>query len=314
MTTLTALAYLTGATVRRLFRQGVVMRSLAFPIVLTAGTLLATLSVFSFSQPEKTIGIPVALIDSPLADELAASGLRPVPTTDPEAAIRDGEVGAATDGKTLWFYGEDRVGLLAERAVRTIAQAKWRPAPGPLPNATATETLGTIVTRLLCSIYTLYGVVFGAAMVARDRDDGTLEVELSLPVALWVHGAARFLASVAVLSLFVTLAVLFYDALAGMEDPIAMICNGIAASVTATSLGLIAIGRGGLEAGFAGSLAFGLSILAGLAFIGVVVPSSAQYLPVASLVTPGGTLVPMVVSVVLGIVAILAFSIRSARA
>ena len=83
------------------------------------------------------------------------------------------------------------------------------------------------------------GVVFGAGSVARDRDQGTLEAELSMPVPMWLHGLARWLASSLLLSAFFVLAVGIFDSLLGLESATRLILHGSAACAGATAIGLV---------------------------------------------------------------------------
>src|SRR5690606_3153972 len=120
------------------------------------------------------------------------------------------------------------------------------------------EQSGLVMVRLLAALFAMYGVVFGAGLVARDRDEGTLEAELALAVPRWVHGAARWIAASALLATFFGLAVQILAAFVGLPDTAATMRHGTAATSAAAAIGIAAVGRGGLRTGFSSTLAAGM--------------------------------------------------------
>lgn len=308
---LRALPALLGANVRRLLREGMVRRALGFPVVLTVGTLLATLVVVAVSRGLPTVAVTDAVTDEDIA-MFEAADLVVVTTDDPEYAVAHGDADAAFDGTTL-FMGEGRGPIQAEGALRRARNSPWWVEAEPLPSTRFTRQQGSIIGRLLAAIYALYGVVFGAGMVARDRDDATLEVELALPVPRILHGLARWIAGSAVLGLWVVLGVSLAGALLGLDDTPTRMLDALAGSTMAVALGLASIGRAGLRSGFAGSLAAGLAVTTGLLGLGYGLPVLGHYLPLASIVATGG-LIPFAVSLLLGLGAVAIFTLRSARA
>ncbi len=310
--TLWAVALLTGILIRRFLREGFVLRSLVWPAVLTAGTLLVTLLVFAVAKESQVVGIPADL-DPMLVERLKAEGWTPKVTDDLEHSTRGQESWAATDGDMLWrSWRPDSLRL--ESILRERKHAPWRPEPDvKMPSTLETAPQGALFSKLVAVLFTLYGVVFGLGMVARDRDDGSLEAELALPLPHWVAGATRWLASTLVLSLFFGFSVLLFDAIIGVAEPGALIRHGIAATGGATAVGLVAVGRAGVKQGFSGPLAVGLTGVMGLMGLGFTQPAIGSYLPLASLFAGGNGWIPVALTALLGAVASLVFSIRSAR-
>jgi hypothetical protein len=307
-----ALPLLTAVLIRRFLRDGFILRSLLWPAGLTVGTLMATLLVFSNLRQSDAIGI-TADLDPTLVSRLMDEGWSPVLTPDLESPLRARRVWASTDGVHMWHDGSPRARRL-ESILRQRADAPWRPAAKiQLPSRSEAAPQGALFTTIVAVMFTLYGIVFGLGMVARDRDDGSLEAELALPIPHWVAGASRWLASTLVLSAFFAFSVLVFDAVIGVDRAPALIRHGIASCGGATALGLISVGRAGLKQGFSGPLAGGLTAAMALMSLGLTLPEIGAYLPLASLLTSGSGWFPLGVSVLLGLLASLVFSVRSAR-
>ncbi len=307
-----ALAALTHILALRLLREGMVRRSLLWPTALTAGTLIGTLVVFASLEGHVAVGVLPGLPEE-ITAELEARGYELELVADPEAAVRDG-LWAALDPPTLWTNDRGARALELESATRELMGASWRPtARTPLPRVRESGTNGTLVCRLVATLFALYGVVFGLGMVARDREDGTLAAELSLPIARWVPGAARWTAGWVLLSIFYALCVGTFDALMGLSDPGATTRHGAAACGAATALGVALVGRAGLRQSFAGPFAMGMTAATGLITLGATSPSIGQWLPLASVYSEGSGWVPLALTLVCGGLAALGFSLRAAR-
>lgn len=303
---------LLGSHLKRLLRESMARRALGFPVVLTTATLLATLAVVSLGRGVPAVAVAGA-VDPTVAEALAERGLRAVPTEDPAAAVQDGAAVLGVRGRHLWTAG-GRDALEAEAVLRQSAGASWRPAPPPLPGRAQAASQGQTIATLLMAIYALYGVVFGAGMIARDREDGTLEVELTLGLPRGIHGLTRWTAATAVVGLWVALAILFTASLLGLPDPGATLRHGVAASGSAVALGLASVGRAGLQSGFAASLAAGLSVTTGLLGLGYALPSVGAWLPLASLAAGGSGWAPLLGMFLLATLAVGVFTWRSASA
>lgn len=309
---LPALLPLLGSHLKRLLREGMARRALGFPAVLSVVVLLGTIAVVSVIR-----GTPgVAFEDPPdpaLAAMIADAGLRVVVSDDVESEVaeRNAVFGVAQD---QWYSRGGRAAVDAERLIRTSRNARWVPHPPPLPGVAQTAAQGAVITSMLIAIYALYGVVFGAGMIARDRDDGTLEVELTLALPKAIHGLSRWLAATLVIGFWVALATLLTASLLGLPDAAAIVRHGLAGSGTAVAIGLASVGRSGIKTGFAASLAAGLTMTTALLGLGYLLPAIGQWLPVASLAAGGSGWVPLLGTPVAAAVAIALFTWRSARA
>jgi hypothetical protein len=308
---LRALSWITADLVRRLLREPQVVRSLFWPIALVPLTLMFT--VFGFVWIEGDW--PVALEDTVevgLEEALVDRGFTVVRVPDAREAVASGAYRSGTDGNTVYAGAIRGRVLQVERVLRERAGADWmsaRPAP-----PRADESQGGRVMGVIGVLFVLFGVVFGAGMVARDRDDGTLEAQLAIGVRRWVHGTARWLAGSLVLMGHYLLAIAVLHAILGVEDPARVMRNGLAACAGSVAIGLFVVGRAGLKSGFSGPLASGLSIATGLAASGAVLPAVGKLLPVGSLLTASPGWLPLAGSLGLGGLAILLFTFRSARA
>lgn len=310
MRDLRALTWLTSSLVRRLLREPQVVRSLLWPIALGPITLVTTVLVWVWIEGDWPVAVdtstPAAIVRV-LEDE----GIVVSRVEDARTAVASGRYNLGTDGHTVFAGGDRGRTLELERVLREHAGAPWMAAE-PIPPRYDPEQGGR-VTGVLGFLFVLFGVVFGAGMVARDRDDGTLEVELALGVRRWVHGTARWIAGTFVLTLHFVLAIAVIDALMGIQQPVLLAANGTAACGTAVAIGLLVIGRGGLKTGFSGPLAGGIALATGLAAVGLVQPPGASGLPIASLLVPGAGLVALLVSFAIAALSVATFTYRSAR-
>lgn len=308
-----ALALLTGTLTRRFLREGLVLRSLVWPTALCVLTLLITLGVASLLQSTGVVALADTL-EPELVTELEGLQWPTRITDDPEAMVRSGAAWAGTDGTTLWTRQHGVSALTIEAALRRHEGAPWVPVPrDALPDPTAGGAQGGLICRILAVLFALYGVVFGLGSVARDRDDGTLEAELSLPVPHWVPGLARWLSASALLTVFFANAVVLVHAILAVDDPWAMVRHGSAACAGATAIGLVSVGRAGIKQGFSGPLAAALTATTGGLGLGLAAPSWGQALPLASVFAGGSGWGPTGAAVAAGFVASAVFAARSAR-
>lgn len=294
-----ALARLTRSHLQRLMREGIVVRSLAFPVVLTGGTLMLTLAVVAWDRASPVVAVHEH--DRALVPALQAIATRPVVVDDPVAAFDDGDAWAAIAGDDLYLSVTGRKALAVEGVLRDARGAAWRPDPEvPLPAAPAAAAFGKRVAALISGVYALYGVVFGAGIVARDREGGTLEVEATLGVRRWVHGTSRWIAASAVLVVFVATGLAGVDALLGTGGLGPAITNGAAAILGATALGTAAMGAAGPRSRFSGPLSAALIVATALFGLGYAVPAVGQWLPMASLAASGDGIAPLLVGLLFG--------------
>lgn len=312
--TATTFARLWVVHVQRLFREGLVLRSLVFPPLLTSATLLATLLGSVFLGTPRIVAVPPGADLPWLRAALEPQGIEVREFDDVIGAVRDRRAAAGTDGQTVWQRLSDPYTTATEGAVRDHLGSPWRiRAIVDKPPAADARRFGAAVAGLLAGVYALYGVVFGAASVARDREDGTLDAEEMLPVPRWIHGATRLFSGAAVLATASMGGVAFVDATIGLDDPWPLARHTAAAMIGTIAIGLASAGRAGLRSGFALRLAVGLVLAFGSFLLGVVRPSWGLLLPVASLRGDGDGWVPLAISGVYTLVALLAFARTTTR-
>lgn len=307
---MTGFAWLTASLIRRLLREPLVLRSMVFPVLITAGVLLAFLAVVAVVQAPMIVAVPNGYEAAALTADVAPYQLRVGEFRDPQAAVRWGLARVGTDGHTVWSRGVVREAAVLEQVLRTEKGARWRrDADVSMPEAGGKDAQeqGRRLARMLASIFALYGVVFGAGMIARDRNDGSLGVEFTLPRSRMLPGFARFTASFIVLGAFLVPSLWVLHALVGVPDLGAMCRLGVAAAAGAAGIGLATMAQSGVKGGFAGPLGFALIAAFGAFVTGRLVPALAPLMPIGSLWDngpPGLGLdgwVPLGVSVLIGV-------------
>lgn len=308
-----AVVLLAAEGVRRLLREGLVVRSLVWPGLLVALTLAAVLGVLALLRSE-----PDVAVDDGTPPELVAAlheaGLATHVVADAEAAVRSGRELVATDGSTVWERASDHA-LTAEIALRAARGSTWTPVRPPRTplGAERTSDLPRLpddaVVRVLALLFALYGLVFGLGGVARDRDAGILDAELSLPIPRWATGFARWLGSSAVLCGFLALSVAMVTAVLPGGDPLPALLHGVAATLTAIAVGMAVVGQAGLRAGFSGPFGVGMTLVTGIASAGW--RWDLPWLPVASLFSTRPGWAAVAVSCAAGVVGSFVYARRS---
>jgi hypothetical protein len=312
---LRAVWVLTGVTIRRLLREGLVLRSLVWPGLLAAFTLTATFAVVAMARTEPVVAVAADTPPAVLA-ALGEADLALLPHPDPRAAVVAGDAPVGTDGRTLWTAAGSPHALRAEVAVREAIGAPWspaRPARGvsepPPPPAELPKLPPDAAARVLALLFMLYGLVFGLGGVARDRDGGILDAELSLPVPRWTTGLARWLGSTIVLAVFLTLSVALFAAVMPIGSPWPAIVHGIAAVEVAVAVGMAVVGHAGLKQGFSGPFGVGMTVMTATASLGL--RYDVPWLPVASLFAQGDGTVAILLGAVAGVGGSLVYARRS---
>jgi hypothetical protein len=298
---------------RRLLRERMVVRSLSFPILLTAGTLVLTLFAAWISEPNPTVALSPQLDSPELRMELKAAGFQTMRVDDPNQAVEQGKVWAGMTQNNILISGPSPLLLPLEAIFRETKEAPWRPDPLENPPKPDTGDFGTTIMKLLSAIYALYGVVIGAASLTRDRADGTLEVGYTLPISRWLFPASRWLAASAVITLFLITGSAVIMAMVGYEHLASVLRNGCAAILTATALGVMATSAAGRGQNLSSGLGKGLSLATMLFGVGYALPSIAIYLPLASLNSQSNGIAPLFVAIFIGVSSCLLFAYRSAR-
>ncbi|MEM6929486.1 MAG: ABC transporter permease subunit, partial [Myxococcota bacterium] len=205
------LILLTGSMVQRLLREGMVLRSLVWPGLVASLTLMITVAFLALTRPSRNVAVtpdvPAELVSAFAERRFALESY--VDDDAVRKAVEDGDISIGTDGVTLWVRGSSIASLEVENILRTHLGARWMPMPDPLPDASRASLAGRNIVRVLGMLFVMYGAVFGLGGVARDRDNGSLEAELALPVPRWISGFARWLASTFTLGLFFTISIVW---------------------------------------------------------------------------------------------------------
>jgi hypothetical protein len=313
VTLVRAVALLAADVIRRLLREGLVVRSLLWPGLLVAGTLAAVLGLLAFVRVDPVIGVGPGATDEVVA-ALQAEGLEVRRVDDPLAAVTRSELPLATDGRTLWDRGSQHA-VRAEIALRRVGGATWtmtappKGAPNPQRRADVPVLPEDAVVRVLSLLFALYGLVFGLAGVARDRDGGILDAELCLPIPRWATGFARWLGTSVVLAGFLALSVAVVSSVLPTGDPLPGLLHGVAATLTAVGVGMAVVGRAGLRHGFSGPFGVGMTVTTVAASLGW--RFDLPWFPVASLFSSRPGWVALGLSVASGAVASAIYARRS---
>lgn len=277
--------WLTASMVQRFLREGVVLRSMIFPVVLVIAVLVGTVGFVTWWRVEGAALTP-ALATPEFRAAIEGAGGTVIVAEDPEAVVRAGQAAYGTDGKTLWVDHSGLPPQALESAVRKELGTVWRPYQTHeiRSSQSRSDTSSTGIAQFIGALFAMYGVVFGAGAIARDRDDGTLDAELSVALPMWVAALARWSAATLVLGLYFGMSVAMLHAVIGLATPWALAINGATASSTAAVIGMAAIGRGSKTRGFAGPMSAGLVIVMGLFSAGIATPTLAAHVPIASMI------------------------------
>lgn len=296
----------------RMLREGMVLRSLIWPTLIAAATLLGTLAIVALQVHEQ----PVLLTpDTPshVREALKDANYPTQFSENPKQSVYNG-AWAGTDGSTLWTNDLGARALALEGTLRKHAGAAWRPpAQNKQSSGKSDGSHGLAICQLVAVLFALYGMVFGLGTVARDRDDGTLAADLVLPVSTWVHGWARWLAGTALLSVSYLLCVLVFHAIMGLHDPAEVLRHGIATAGASTAIGLVVVGRASLRQSFTGPFTLGAALCSALIGAGTTGYAWAGMLPMASIYSGSDGWAAVGLSVVGGCVASAIFATRGAR-
>lgn len=307
-----ALLLLTASLVQRLMRERLVLRSMIWPTALTLITLVLTLLLMSFrtSAPRFVVdpSVPPSLVEAMEARNWE------IFEGDPYSVMLEGRALAGTDGRTIWTRGAGPLTLELESLLREHHGAPWRPAaPARRPPSDGRSSGADLLCKILAVLFSLYGAVFGLGAVARDRDDGSLDSELSLPVPHWVPGMARWAAATVVTTTFYGLAVAAFHAIMGVSSPWSFFRHGFAAAGGSAAIGLMVVGGAGLKRGFSGPMSASLALVTGCMGLWWIAPELGRVLPIASVLAGGSGWAPSGAALALGLLSAAVFSVRSAR-
>lgn len=299
-----ALLALTFISLRRLAREGSVVRALVWPGMLCLGTMLIVAAIAQPGAPA-----PTAVVDGPLASALDSRGLPIVRSMDPRADLESGlvERALATDDAGLvmvlnpsgWarFSGRRAAeDLQVEAIARAHTGAAWRlelPPTGVQDSAQAAATArhGSLLLRILGMVFALYAVVLTVASATRDRDTAVLEALGTTPAPPWAPSAARGLAVGAGCGLALTVTALGLGGLLpveGLEAQLPALWGAILGAVALGTLALGGTGRvplgpwTGAPAGMTAPLRTSLLAASALGGLGLWLPAL-DWLPLVSL-------------------------------
>lgn len=315
MSSFRALMYLSLSATLRLVRQRVVVRSLTIPISLTIGTVVLTLLVATWLGGSGVVVLSPALAErTELCAEIRAEGWTIHTDPNPREAIEGGGGWAASDGETLWVQQRSTHTLRFEELLRKELGAAWRPHPTLVkPPVEYAAKKGKLLAQLMGMLFVMYGVVLGAGLVARDRDQGILEAEFSMPVPIWMHAASRWIASTLVLTIFLQFAVATFTAFLSMPDPAAIMRHGLSGTMASTALGLLVIGKAGIKRGFSGPVAAGISAATFCCSLGYALPDAqSAWIPMASLASDSSGWESLLIALLFSCTAVFLFGKRSA--
>ncbi len=284
---LRALAGLSIAIVLRLLREGLVVRALAWPGLLTALSMFVSASVTIAWRNNPVLYTSEADLVAPLE----AAGFVVTVANDVEATLKDGR-----SERAVWREG-DRIVLgatwggaltfKAESVLRDLTQERWRLELPPPPKRSRDSVELRGVTGALAGIvgllFTLYGVVIGAGSLYRDRASGVLESDLALAVPRWIHAAARLVALSIVLGPALVVSLFIVDALMPIYKLDTWMFAGFLAALLGGALGVALMARADAGRGFSAPLSQALTLSMALISLGFVQPAVGRYLPLVSL-------------------------------
>jgi hypothetical protein len=282
-----ALAGLSASIVLRLLREGLVVRALAWPGLLTALSLFVSAAVTIAWRQNPVIYVS----DASMAAPLEAAHFLPIIDPAAAASLADGRAERAVwreDGRLV--LGVTWGGTLttkAEGALRDAVGERWRiESPPPQKSERDRGELRLItgaVAGIVGLLFTLYGVVIAAGSLYRDRSSGVLESDLALPVERWLHAAARLVALSVVLGPALAVSLWIVDALLPISDLPTWMFADLLATLTGGALGVALMARANAGRGFSGPLSQALTASMALISFGYVQPAIGRFLPLTSL-------------------------------
>lgn len=282
-----AIIGLCRAIVLRLLREGLVVRALAWPGLVTALTLFlsAAITIAVMGSPLLYVG------DADLVAPFEAKGFRVKVDPSPSAALKDGKTDYAVwreDDHTV--LGITFVGTISSRmesVLRDFTGARWRlevPAtPTMRKDSKELQQITSLLGGVVGLLFALYGVVIGAGSLYRDRSSGVLESDLALAVPRWVHAAGRLLAIVIVLGPALAISLSVTDSVIAIHKLGHWMFDDFVAIVVAGSLGIAFMARAKAGGGFSGPLSQALTLTMALVSLGSWHAEIGRFFPLVSL-------------------------------
>ncbi len=284
MASVRAAAALSGAIVLRLLREGLVVRALAWPGIVCALAMVGTAGGYAMWGTSPS----VVVADPALAKQMTEHGFTAELSEDPQKEIRNHRaIRAVWRENDRWVLGRvwpGRATLRLESLLREIAGARWRIDIPPLEaRPTDVDYQAHLIAGVIGLFFTLYGVVMGAGTVFRDRGNGCLESELSLPLPFWMHGAARIAALSVVLVPALCTTLLVLHGLLGIDSLSTWMLHDCLAALTGGVLGLAATSGPKSDKGFSAPLSRALATTIALIGAGWALPQLGRWLPLSSI-------------------------------
>jgi hypothetical protein len=282
-----AVAGLAFSVVLRLMREGLVVRALLWP------GLLTTLSIFvSAAYTVTWRGGNYLYTDQPeLVAPLEEDGFEVTVLDNPEALLFDRRADRAVwregDKLVLGVRWAEYLKSRAEVRLRDVTGERWRlelPPSSPKPrHRDDLIPITGVIAGIVGLLFTLYGVVIGTGALYRDRSSGVLESDLALPIPRWVHPVARILALAAVLGPAMIVSLVVVDSLLSMNQMGSWMIDGFFAAVAGGALGIGLMARADARRGFSAPLSQGLMGSMALISLGYWAADVGRYLPLLSL-------------------------------
>jgi hypothetical protein len=282
-----AVVVLAFSVMLRLVREGLVVRALLWPGLLTA------LSIFvsaSFTVTWK--GGNYIYTDQPdLVRPLEEEGFEVTLMDNPESFLLDRRADRAVwregDKLVLGVSPAESYRSRAEVRLRDVLEERWRlelpPANLAPRHRDDLAPITGIIAGIVGLLFTLYGVVIGTGALYRDRSSGVLESDLALPIPRWVHPAARMLALATVLGPAMIVSLVIVDSLLAMHHMRSWMVDGFFAAVAGGALGIALMARADAKRGFSAPLSQGLMATMAMISLGYWAANVGQYLPLLSL-------------------------------
>ncbi|MFN2375750.1 MAG: ABC transporter permease subunit [Candidatus Binatia bacterium] len=284
---LRAIGGLSFGVILRLLREGLVVRALVWPGILTALSMFVTAAATLAWKNSPVIYVSEPALVAPLAE----AGFEVTVAPDPKAKMLDRRTDRAVwreNGR--YILGSTWGGPLtykAESTLRTFVQERWRlEAPPQVKRVRRSEDLRPItgyIAGVVGLLFALYGVVIGAGSLYRDRSSGVLETDLALPVPRWVHAVARLLALSLVLGPALVVSLLVVDTLLALREMKLWMFDGFLAAVTGGAIGVALMARANAGRGFSAPLSQALTLSMALISLGFWQSSIGRHLPLVSL-------------------------------
>jgi hypothetical protein len=282
-----AVAGLAFSIVLRLMREGLVVRALVWPGLLTA------LSVFISASYTVTWkgGNYIYTNEPELVRPLEEEGFEVTVMDNPETVMLDRRADRAVwregDKLVLGVTWTESLKSRAEARLRDVTEERWRlqlpPAQQRQRNRDDLRPITGVIAGIVGLLFTLYGVVIGTGALYRDRSSGVLESDLALPIPRWVHAVARMLALAVVLGPAMIVSLLVVDSLLAMHQLRWWMVDGFFAAVAGGALGIGLMARADARRGFSTPLSQALMGSMALISLGYAAAGIGHYLPIMSL-------------------------------